>query len=266
MYKPDGSTMVCAECGATTMRRGTVQKYCPKCSEARDLLRKQKWAKENPAVYDPARRKARMKERRAVLDVIRQQVAAECRSDIAWMAGEVNLAWIIRIAVPFHYALSKNHIYTTTRKGHIFLREDQKTMRLVIHNAFRAALGDRRIAHNKVWLDILVQKSDHRGDAVNVIDGICDALKKAIGIDDRWFCIRRLDWEIIKDKPMIYIGIGQESDEDVQPCANCGQIKPFTDYNKNRCAKNGIARECRDCAKAADRIKREQRKQKQEAQ
>lgn len=104
--------------------------------------------------------------------------------------------------------------------------------------------------HNKVWIDILVQKPDHRGDAVNVIDLVCDALKDALPVDDRWFCIRRLDWEIAKENPRLFIGIGQASDQDCQICSYCGQIKELEAFNRSRSRPLGVGRECKDCRRA----------------
>ena len=157
------------------------------------------------------------------------------------------MLWIMRVAVPFTYAASKNHIYARRRSGHVFLRRESKAKRAEITAAIRAGLVDRRVAHNKVWLDVLVQKPDHYGDAINVIDLVCDAVKDAVPVDDRWFCIRRLDWEIVKEDPQLIIGIGQDSLEDAQVCSYCGQIKPLTAFNKAKNRPLGVGRECREC-------------------
>lgn len=103
---------------------------------------------------------------------------------------------------------------------------------------------------NRVWLDILVQKPNQRGDAVNFVDLICDAAKSAIGIDDRWFSIRRLDWQIVKDDPKIYIGIGQEDVPAVQACSSCGRLLPFSEFHKNTRLQNGVSRNCKECSSA----------------
>ncbi len=120
-------------------------------------------------------------------------------------------------------------------------------MREAIISRLRQGLHCVRIAHNKVWLDILVQKPNHKGDAVNVVDLICDAVKEAVGVDDRWFSIRRLDWEIVKENPRLFVGIGQDSDVDSQVCSYCGQIKPFEEFGQRKRSRLGIGRECREC-------------------
>ena len=108
----------------------------------------------------------------------------------------------------------------------------------------------REFFNNKVWLDVLVQKPNHKGDAVNVLDLVCDAIKEAIGVDDRWFAIRRLDWEIVKDNPRLVLGVSQDSDVDSQLCSYCGQIKPFAAFNRSRHSRLGVGRECVDCRRS----------------
>ena len=76
---------------------------------------------------------------------------------------------------------------------------------------------------------------------------MCDAIKKAIKIDDRWFCIRRLDWEIIKTNPKLYVGVGQTSNEDVRICSYCGRILPLDRFIKDNKNRLGVRRECNEC-------------------
>ena len=157
----------------------------------------------------------------------------------------------MRFSIPFDYAISKNHIWAATKRGHVYLRQEHRAYRDSVILLTRDILKNQEIKNNRVWLDILVQKPDHRGDAINVLDGVCDALKEAIGLDDRWFCIRRLDWEVVKQDPQLYIGIGQERVEDCQICSYCGRLLPFTDFSKNKNTRNGVARACRECVSAA---------------
>jgi uncharacterized Zn-finger protein len=103
-----------------------------------------------------------------------------------------------------------------------------------------SAISGKKIYRNKVWIDIFVQKPDHRGDAINFVDLIADAIKVAIGIDDRWFSIRRVDWQIVKENPRIFIGIGQQDLFDSKICSYCGRILPEKNFSKS-------GRECREC-------------------
>lgn len=170
------------------------------------------------------------------------------RSSIFWYDDSVaELIWMLRVMVPFTYAASKNHIYASRKTGHVFLRSESRAKRTEISLAIREGLGDRKVAHNKVWIDILVQKPNHSGDAINVIDLVCDAIKDVIPVDDRWFCIRRVDWEIIKDDPQLIVGIGQATTEDAQVCSYCGQIKPLNAFTRDKGRPLGVGSECREC-------------------
>lgn len=175
--------------------------------------------------------------------------------NIDWLEpGSPDLIWVMRVSVPFSYAASKNHIYVKRRSGHVALRREVMAKRREITLAVRAALGCRRVAHNKVWLDLLVQKPDHRGDAVNVVDLVCDAVKDALGVDDRWFCIRRLDWEVAKTDPRLFIGVGQDSDLDCQVCSHCGSVKPLDQFTRRKTARLGVGRACRACLSAGRKL------------
>ncbi|MEW6199144.1 MAG: hypothetical protein AB1601_10860 [Planctomycetota bacterium] len=167
---------------------------------------------------------------------------------ITWRdPGAPNLLWLVRLCVPFSYAASKNHLYTMRRSGHVALRREVVAKRREIALAVRDALAGRRVAHNKLWIDVLVQKPDHRGDAVNVIDLLCDAIKDATGLDDRWYCIRQLDWEIVKNQPQFFIGLGQDSATDCQVCSYCGQVKPLDAFTRKARTPLGVDRVCRAC-------------------
>ncbi len=254
--------LTCAECGKKTPRTGTVQRYCPSCSEKRDLRRKRLWARRHPrspeqAARQVAGRKAR-KEQAKEAGAVASKAAA---SSIAWFdpVGP-DLAWYVRIGVPFSYAASKNHIYTMRRNGHRALRREARAFRREVVLALRGGLHCAPVVHNKVWVDILVQKPDHRGDAVNVIDLVCDAVKDAVGVDDRWFSIRRLDWEVVKVNPRLFVGVGQESDVDCQVCSYCGQIKPFSEFDRRKGTRLGIGRECRQCRREGRRLAKSKRR------
>ena len=248
--------LICEDCGDRVARTGPVQKYCRPCSEKHDLQRKRLWARQHPPSPEQAARCVRQERRRTELAKEAGFEASEAAANsIAWYAPDgPDLLWLARVAVPFSYAASKNHIYAMRRSGHVALRRESKQMRQAIAVALRAALHCMPVVHNKVWIDILVQKPNHRGDAVNVVDLVCDATKDAIdGVDDRWFCIRRLDWEIVKDRPRLLVGVGQDSAENCQVCSYCGQIKPLSAFNVARNRPLGVGRECRECRREGRR-------------
>jgi hypothetical protein len=179
--------------------------------------------------------------------------AGESRG-ITWMdSPPPDLLWMVRVSVPFTYRISKNALFGTTRRGHVYLREEARAARESVVWAIRRAMRDQRVANNKLWIDILVQKPNHKGDAVNVLDSVCDGIKKAIPLDDRWYCIRRIDWQIVKEDPRLFIGIGQDSDVDSQACSVCGRILAMDLFGKNAGNKTGVSRECSECRNAIRR-------------
>lgn len=254
----ESRTIQCGDCGVDTPVRSPTQRFCPACSTRRDLRRKRLWARDHPPSPPQRERNGRHAVRRK--EMVREAGAESsdaAKQGIAWLDPEgPDLIWLARVSVPFSYAASKNHIYAMRRAGHVALRREAIEKRFAIALAVRSALGGRRVAHNKVWLDILVQKPDHRGDAVNVVDLVCDAVKDALPVDDRWFCIRRLDWEVAKTDPRLFIGVGQESGLDCQVCSHCGSIKPLDQFTRRKEAKLGVGRACRACLSAGRELAR----------
>lgn len=246
-----GRNILCADCGAAVNATSPTQRYCFACSERRDLQRKRLWASVHPPTEAQRHRKIAAADAKIEMARVagRKSNAASAES-ITWADQTPDLLWMVRIAVPFSYAVSKNAIYRLVPRGHVFLRREARSKRDAISTLIRQALSTRKVAHNKVWLDILVQKPNHKGDAVNVVDTVCDAVKRAIPVDDRWFCIRRLDWQIVKDDPQLFVGIGQDSAEDSQVCSYCGRIKPFAAFGRKQASPLGIDRICKDCRRA----------------
>jgi uncharacterized Zn-finger protein len=251
-------TIQCGDCGVDTPARSATQRYCPACSTRRDLERKRLWVRDHPpSLFQRVRNSQHASRRKEMVREAGAEASDTAKQGIAWLDPEApDLIWLARISVPFSYAASKNHIYVKRRMGHVALRREVVAKRQAITLAVQSALAGRQVAHNKVWLDILVQKPDHRGDAVNVVDLVCDAVKDAIGVDDRWFSIRRLDWEVAKTDPRLFIGIGQESDRDCQVCSHCGSIKTLDQFSRRKDSRLGVGRACRDCRHAGRELAR----------
>ncbi len=214
------------------------------------------WARENPQSGEVVARK--IKQLKVVQSKAREAgiaISSDSADSIAWNASEpIEMLWTVRVAVPFSYAASKNHIYGMTRFGHKYLRKESTAFRDELTLRLQNALRSVKVAHNKVWLDILVQKTNHRGDAVNVLDLVCDAAKVAVGVDDRWFSIRRLDWQVTKSNPKIFIGLSQDSDLDCQVCSYCGRVLELEMFCKKRKNKLGVTRECKECLAAGRKL------------
>jgi len=238
----------CKSCGVTVATQWPRQFYCEACSD-----RKNEKRKGHEKVKRDANRIAG--DRWKAVGIERSREHAE-----AFAFYEPELAWVVKVAVPFSYKASKNAIYTSRpNSGHRALRRAAKEWRDALTLLLSRALKDsgKHVKHNKIWLDIFVQKENHRGDAVNVVDLVCDAVKVAAGVDDRWFCIRRVDWQVVKDNPRIFVGIGQEDCEDAQVCSCCGDIKTLEHFTMKKGNAMGVDRVCRGC-RSASRVPRSQ--------
>lgn len=258
----------CLACGQDTIFRSPLDKYCRPCAPRKDAARKLAWQQLQPHVSVPLT--AEQRQERRIREAARRDAgraaSVEAKQSMFWMAEDgPDLSRICRIAIPFDVALSKNAMWSMARgSNYVFASHKHKQLRASIEGLFvKAVVEQGRFFHGKVWLDILVQKPSHRVDAVNMLDGICDAVKEAIGIDDNWFAIRRLDWQIVKENPMIYIGIGQEILEDHQACSYCGGILPLPMFGARKHGKMGRSTVCLVCCKADDAVRRSRRQSKQ---
>ncbi len=256
---PRRRTIACQDCLCVVENASPVQKYCKQCSAARHVETKRRWRSKNGRPDQTPEQKARSNaKKRADRDGLIERgarLSVENARGMSWYAdSEPNPHSGFRVAVPFDYCMSKNGLWSNNKKGHVFIRKEMRSARDVISLAVKSAMNRDgwRLYTGKVWIDLLVQKPNHRGDAINVLDLICDAVKDAIGIDDRWFSIRRLDWEIVKRDPRIYIGVSQEITEDHRVCSCCGAARPLAMFAGSR-------RECAICIKV-DSFTKEQTK------
>jgi len=248
-----GELMKCQLCGKETIRKSAVQKYCPDCSAKKDKERKAKWARTHYKGYgaQEAVRRKKAKESRKNLGA---EISEHHRAVIVWPIEESeaeDLNRLVRVAVPFDYKYSKNAIWSmAAKRGHVYVRKEVAELRNRLTEAIRKAAADHPWYEGKVWIDIMVEKPDMRGDAVNVVSAVCDAVKEAIGIDDRWFCIRRLDWRVVKRNPRLFVGVGQAVTEHHRVCSTCGRILPLkTSFNRHKGTRLGYSRDCIECSR-----------------
>lgn len=235
--------MNCTECGVETPRNGPTQKYCPECSAVKNQERSKR--------HSHATGKRKYEESRAKWADAGALLSEMERIELHQYEPRMpKLIWRRQIEVDFSWAGSKNHIFSTARGGsHLYMRSEASYMRAHIKEKIIAAVAEQRIVQNKIWIDAFIQKPRQNGDAVNFVDLICDALKEALLVDDRWFSIWYWDWQIVKRAPKIFIGVGQESDADVQACSSCGRLLTFEKFQRNRATFHGIGRNCRECQK-----------------
>lgn len=139
----------------------------------------------------------------------RRLVVAPSRVTPFYVAGGER----ITCQIPLPGALSKNAQHAL-RRGRMYLTADAEAARDAVRWALKMALQGRIFRpHQKVWLDIFVQRADLRSDPINVLDSMADAIKTIIGVDDRWFAVARLDWAVVREKaPFVQISVWQDAD------------------------------------------------------
>lgn len=236
--------LICERCEKSVVRTAPMQRYCRECSEEKSKERARLWARVNPS--------PKPVHQRAVTKRIQKEVDNGLDNSITtkpFVSGResdrLDFMHVLIVKIPFSYGYSKNAIYTlnTRSRGHVHMREEARSLRTYLSTRIKNSinLNGMKFYQAKVYLDIHVEKPDHRGDAVNVIDSVCDGVKDAIGVDDRWFSIRNLDWDIVKTDPQITVGIYQAATEDYKVCHRCGRIFPLSELPRGRV--------CMDCRK-----------------
>lgn len=130
-------------------------------------------------------------------------------SEPTWLAPGERVV----VQVPLTAALSKNAQHRVA-KGRLYLTPEAQAERDALAWALRAALRGRRCwPRCKVWLALEIQRADLRSDPINVLDAVADAVRDAIGVDDRWFAIARLDWTVVRGAlPWLRVTLWQEVD------------------------------------------------------
>lgn len=191
------------------------------------------------AASDPARKRG----------LVASALGARSVTDAAYGP---ELEWLVKFSLPFSWVASKNATYGrgVDRGNRIFIKSGVRQYRDQITALTKQAMRGITLRHAKLWLDIFVEKPANKGDAVNVVDLVCDAIKHAIPLDDRWYSIRRLDWSINKADPHLFIGLGQETGAtDSKACSYCGEISPLSDFTFSKSGNLGRANICIRCRK-----------------
>lgn len=249
--------MRCERCNREIQRRNKAQKYCTECSEEKSRERSRMWAAKHPQSIDKIRKYAKATKSRIIQTgiSISDEVARRSLADEDIFLPDDG--WMVRFSVPYSPVASKNHLWSLAAGGgHLFKRQAIRKYQEMVAWETKKSLSNHKIFNNKIWIGLFVQKPNHRSDAINVLDTVCDGLKIGIGLDDRWFCIRQLDWEIVKSDPKIFISIYQRDMFDAQACSHCGRILPFGSFHKRSGGMHGIGRACRECTSSRRTHKR----------
>jgi Holliday junction resolvase RusA-like endonuclease len=242
---------VCSVCGGGFNRRSPSQKYCQPCSAVKDDERRRAWSAKNPRVHPPGAVAAYARESVARTVSAGAERNRSTEKGVTWASEPLPpMRWRVTFAVPFGKEASKNHIFRVGQGGHVYLRSQSKAYRQMVADKTREAVAGLPVVQAKVWIDVLVQKPHHKGDAVNVLDLLFDGIKEGLGVDDRWFCIRRLDWQIVKESPHVIIGIGQIEKSHRLACSHCGKILRLERFGAKKNGPFGRTRACKACLAA----------------
>jgi hypothetical protein len=104
-------------------------------------------------------------------------------------------------------AWSKNKAWRHRKDGRVYLSTPAREARETLTALLRQPAWPQR----KTWLVVDVYLGDHRSDPINTVDGLADSVKIAIGVDDRFFAIKHLDWFIDPENPRIEVQVYQDA-------------------------------------------------------
>ena len=143
----------------------------------------------------------------------------------------------LKIVIPFYHHIKEKRSYKKVSIFHIMSknvshrldsRVDRKTGKRVYRRfpndnytrllkeicimirskGIKFHVPDKPIA-NEIILTYTVYKPTHNGDSFNLLDGLADAVKEVIGIDDRYFACGGITTVIEKNNPRIELIICQ---------------------------------------------------------
>lgn len=92
----------------------------------------------------------------------------------------------------------------------------------------------------RVDVIIKVYKDNLQSDAINVVDLVCDGIKRGIGVDDAWFSVAVV-WGVDRKDPRIIIKITQRDVEDHWYCLRCDAYRPISMLDSKKRCKGGCS-------------------------
>lgn len=113
-------------------------------------------------------------------------------------------------------ALSKNARLAKSFRGRIYIKPEAKAAEAQLSWELTSGLKGVKIYTNRVYIDLMVYKSRNTVDAINFLDAVADVLKKVIGVDDKWFSVKGIDWAMDKTNPRIIVKIYQPERRDAK--------------------------------------------------
>lgn len=111
--------------------------------------------------------------------------------------------------IPYDPHLSKNKRYAFYKSKHKS-PEHKNAQKMVTLSYLKEARFFKAPKKGKFWVGYTWYRESMRGDAINFLNPICDAIKTCLDFDDNYFCVSFIEWEIDKKKPRIEIEIKYE--------------------------------------------------------
>ncbi len=226
----------CVDCGCKFMAKVARMTRCNTCQRKRDAEYFVEWRKINP---DWKKRRAnRQKEYNRIRAAAARSMLVEKK---VVMPERIGVTALERFIISWDAGLSKNELYGR-KPGAIFLRDRARKLKQAIISMVVLKTGGRWPV-GKIWVDIIVQKDSQKADAVNVVDILCDAIKDGIGVDDKWFSLGLVDWEVSKIAPKIVFQIYRYHSEPKRVCYSCGEVRDASEFWKR--SAGGMCLRCR---------------------
>lgn len=113
------------------------------------------------------------------------------------------------VSCTYSSALSKNARLAKSFRGRIYIKPEAKAAEAVLHGELTQGLQGVKLYTNRIYLDLMIHKPRNTVDAINFLDAVADVLKKVIGVDDKWYSVKCIDWTLSKDDPKIVVKLYQ---------------------------------------------------------
>ena len=160
--------------------------------------------------------------------------------------------WSEIISVPCDYGWSKNKMWVARRGTYARRLSKEASMRKsALARSIKETIHRKEIhvVNGPLWFSIHAELPNHKGDAINFVDLVADSIEEGTGLNDRWYSIRGVTWEVKPSFGLMHVSFGQDSDENVQVCGACGEVLPFHNFGNGK-NKFSLATTCRECVKA----------------
>ena len=101
--------------------------------------------------------------------------------------------------IPYNPNLSKNKRYAFYKSKHKN-KDHLNAQNIVKWEYIKAAKFFPEPKKGKFWVGYTWYRKTMRGDVINFLNPICDAIKECLSFDDNYFCVSFIDWELDKNE------------------------------------------------------------------